>query len=214
VDLIGEAADEDRDRQRRPPAREALRGAVASDARLRRRWMAATATRAIEKTRADRPDLILMDLIMPGSTGRGDPRIMAESPCPILVVTATVSGNMGRVYEAMGLGALTPWTPRPGTPRGTLAGRPAGEDRHTSRLIWPSPSRTPIAPPAVPLPVREDRPHSPHVPSGVDGGPNALGEILGRLPPLDALVVIVQHVDEAFSHGWPAGWAKTGRRWS
>ncbi len=33
-------------------------------------------------------------------------RIMQETPCPILVVTATVQGNSAKVYEALGHGAL------------------------------------------------------------------------------------------------------------
>ncbi len=31
---------------------------------------------------------------------------MAATPCPILVVTASVDDNAGRVFEAMGFGAL------------------------------------------------------------------------------------------------------------
>ena len=40
---------------------------------------------------------------MPGTDGvEATRRIMGESPCAILVVTATVSGHLSKVYQAMG----------------------------------------------------------------------------------------------------------------
>ncbi len=63
---------------------------------------------AVHKATTDLPDLILMDLIMPVMDGvEATRQIMQRTPaCPILVVTASVSAHLGRVYEAMGLGAL------------------------------------------------------------------------------------------------------------
>ena len=52
-------------------------------------------------------------------------QIMAATPCAILVVTATVSGNISLVYEAMGHGALDAVdTPILG-PRGEVSGAAA-----------------------------------------------------------------------------------------
>src|SRR5271157_6034836 len=70
-------------------------------------WIARDGEQAVAMTRADGPDLILMDLFMPGTDGvEATRQIMYQSPCAILVVTATVSGHLDKVYEAMGHGAL------------------------------------------------------------------------------------------------------------
>lgn len=86
---------------------EALRRAIAADPGLSVAWIARDGAQAIEAARRDRPDVVLMDLVMPVMDGvEATRRIMRECPCPILVVTATVSGNATLVYEALGAGAL------------------------------------------------------------------------------------------------------------
>ena len=86
---------------------EALRRVVVSDPALSIAWIARDGDEAIAKAAGDRPDVILMDLIMPRVNGVEATRaIMRASPCPILVVTATVTGNASLVYEALGVGAL------------------------------------------------------------------------------------------------------------
>ena len=53
------------------------------------------------------PDLVLMDLVMPVMNGVEATRgIMANSPCPVLVTTATLTGNCELVYDALGAGAV------------------------------------------------------------------------------------------------------------
>ena len=86
---------------------EALRRAVAEEPALEVSWIARDGLQALELAQRARPDLILMDLIMPRMNGAEATReIMRVAPCPILVVTATVTGNAGLVYEALGAGAL------------------------------------------------------------------------------------------------------------
>src|SRR5262245_23695958 len=88
-------------------AREALRRVVQSAPGHEVAWTANDGAEAILQARRDRADLIRMDLLMPGTDGvEATRRIMAECPCPIVVVTATVSGHLSRVYQAMGYGAL------------------------------------------------------------------------------------------------------------
>jgi two-component system, chemotaxis family, response regulator WspF len=143
---------------------------------------------------------------------------MARCPCPIVVVTSSVSGHMGKVYEAMGLGAIDAVdTPSLG-PGGDLAGaRMLLEKIATvAKLIGrqPRPVLSTAAPPS-PTPAPDNSPSWPLVVFGSStGGPAALAEILLALPDSpDCSTVIVQHVDLAFAPGL-ARWLgeRTGRR--
>jgi two-component system response regulator WspF len=159
-----------------------------------------------------------MDLIMPKVDGiEATRRIMAEDPCPILVVTATVSGHMNKVYEAMGLGALDAVdTPRLG-PKGEPEG--AGPLLEKIELIgWlvgkPPDAEVPSFLEAPPKPVRIG-PVPPLVLLGAStGGPAALAETLSGLPrSWDTTTIIVQHVDADFAPGLATWLAeRAGRR--
>ena len=71
-------------------AREVLRRLVQSAPGYSLAWTAADGAEAVSKAAADRPDAILMDLIMPVMDGaEATRRIMAQGPCPILIVTST-----------------------------------------------------------------------------------------------------------------------------
>jgi two-component system response regulator WspF len=201
-------------------AREALRRAIASAPDQQVAWTARDGAEAVERAADDRPDLILMDLIMPGVDGvEATRRIMERSPCPIVVVTSSVSAHRGRVYEAMGLGALDAVdTPELG-PSGDLSGARLLLDKieTVAKLVGraPRPALSPVSadPPAPPRPMVE--PSWPLVAIGSStGGPAALAEVLSALPEVrDWSTVIVQHVDEAFGLGL-ARWLteRTGRR--
>src|SRR5436305_5645426 len=70
-------------------------------------WTAYSGEEALKFCAQSRPDIILMDLVMPGIDGAETTRrIMQSTPCVILVVTATTIGNRDKVFEAMGYGAL------------------------------------------------------------------------------------------------------------
>ena len=90
-----------------PMAAEALRRVLMSVPGYRLAWIACDGAEAVEKCKQDTPDLILMDLMMPVMDGiEATRRIMANTPCGILVVTSTLEGHSTEVFEALGAGAL------------------------------------------------------------------------------------------------------------
>lgn len=186
-------------------AREALRRVVLSSPAHQVAWLANDGAEAIAATRRDTPDLILMDLIMPVVDGaEAIRRIMAETPCPILVVTATVSGHFGKVYEAMGHGALDAVdTPTLG-PRGELRG---GEGLLSKIGTVAKLTGKPVKS-VESLVVNTPKPsgmwsEETLVAIGAStGGPNALAEVVTAFPKdWKAATVIIQHVDDAFAPG-------------
>ena len=207
-------------------AREALRRVVATIPDATVCWMAADGEEAVSRARIDRADLILMDLIMPVMDGvEATRRIMKETPCPILVVTATVEGNATRVYEAIGAGALdavdTPRLGAEGTHGEEALVEKVGAIRRMAKADGP---RTAAAPPARPKPVTVATPpavttaaNDAALPTSATivavgsstGGPQALATFLKSLPnPLPYAVVIVQHMDITFLPGlatWLSG---------
>lgn len=185
----------------------ALSRVIRSEPRHSIAWVACDGLEAIENARRDRPDLILMDLIMPRVDGvEATRRIMAASPCPILVVTSTVSGNISKVYEAMGLGALdaveTPTLGAHGEMQGasSLLGKIAKIERLTEKDPTPTARRCGW----TARPAAVDARTVPRLVllGASTGGPKVLAEILNGLPTdLDAAVVLAQHVDEAYASG-------------
>lgn len=181
---------------------EALRRVVRSHPDHTIAWVARDGAEAVKKCAADRPDMILMDLIMPVMNGAEATRhIMRDSPCPILVVTATVDGNISLVFEAMGYGALDAVnTPVLGTD-GKLTGAQALLCK--IEIIGHLISRPAAISPAA-IDFRAPPPAKGHPPLIVlgasTGGPAALADILSRLPAVvNAAVVITQHIDKEFS---------------
>ena len=173
-------------------------------------WVSLNGMEAVRRCAQDVPDLILMDLIMPEMNGVEATReIMARTPCPILVVTSSVTDNVSLVFEAMGAGALDAVsTPMIG---------PSGDGRGRDDLLKKihTIDRLNAA-------TRQRPGHKFHESARLGatdrwllalgastGGPGALAAILSRLPrDLPASVVIVQHVDEHFIPGL-AQWLNT-----
>src|SRR3954469_13989168 len=86
---------------------EALRRVIASVPNYSLAWVASNGAEAVEHCALDTPELILMDLVMPVMDGvEATPRIMARTPCAILVVAAVVGPESRTVLDALGAGAL------------------------------------------------------------------------------------------------------------
>ncbi|WP_296943647.1 chemotaxis-specific protein-glutamate methyltransferase CheB [uncultured Massilia sp.] len=177
-----------------PTAAEALRRALLAGGEHQLAWTARTGIDAVRLCADLPPDLVLMDLAMPLLDGvEATRRIMAASPCAILVVTARPQDNVNMVFRALGAGALDV------TATPVLLGQ-GGDDallakiRTIGKLIGknlPQPG-TPGHPAAVVNHL---------VAIGAStGGPVALARLLERWkPPADTAAVIVQHIDPAFA---------------
>jgi two-component system, chemotaxis family, response regulator WspF len=183
---------------------EALRRVVVTVPEFQIAWIARDGAEAVQKCTADRPDLILMDLIMPVMDGVDATRkIMATCPCPILVVTATVSGNISQVFDAMGHGALDAVC----TPVLGVNGDMGGAEQFLSKMkmirTLLKKRRTNTGAPLPPTSGGDKRNAMPLVAIGSStGGPKALADILTELPrEFSSSIVIVQHVDEQFTPG-------------
>src|SRR5690349_6052343 len=88
-------------------AAEALRRAIISGSQHEINWIARSGEEAIARCAKDLPDAVLMDLLMPGMDGiEATRRIMAATPCAIVVVSSNINDQSAQVFEAMGAGAL------------------------------------------------------------------------------------------------------------
>jgi len=177
-------------------------------------WRAYNGIEAVERCAAETPDLILMDLIMPEMGGVEATReIMKNSPCAILIVTSSVKGNLSKVYEAMGHGALdvvkTPTIQIQGVFESThellkkinTIETLLGYKSNKTNSIFVSPTQKQSnmsinVPPMVAL-------------GASTGGPMAVAEILSQMPAdIPFAISIIQHIDEEFTLGlakWLSG---------
>ncbi len=180
---------------------ESLRRVVQSVPEHQVAWVARDGAEAVKRCSEDLPDLILMDLIMPVMNGAEATRkIMASTPCPILVVTSSVGGNASLVFEAMGFGALdavrTPVLAHSGADGAAgLLHKIATIEKLTRTGMAKRVTHT-----GVPRQENVGQDGCLVAIGASTGGPKALATILSHLPPdYPAGIVIVQHVDAQFS---------------
>jgi len=168
-------------------------------------WIAKNGREAMERCQELLPDLVLMDLIMPIMNGvEATRRIMQTTPCPILIVTSTVTGNSAKVFEAMGAGALdavaTPVIGRTGTADkgeellnkiyriGQLTGSVAMKTGRMAKVV----SKPKIEIDGVDLVIL----------GSSTGGPQILIDILTTFPKdFPAAFIVIQHMNQQFTPG-------------
>ncbi|MBS0630617.1 MAG: chemotaxis response regulator protein-glutamate methylesterase [Verrucomicrobia bacterium] len=181
-------------------ALEALTRVLARAPQHQLAWTARDGAEAVRRCAEDRPDLILMDLMMPVMDGvEATRRIMAATPCAILVVTASVDGSTSRVFDALGAGALDAVN-TPG-PTGQGAEALLTKIEMLGRLIRVDPVKD-SKPPFTARPAGGAPRRWLFAIGASAGGPAALATMLkGFTPDLAAAIVVVQHLDESFAAG-------------
>jgi len=164
-------------------------------------WTARSGEEAVRLCQENTPELVLMDLVMPGMNGAATTRkIMGACPTGILVVTASVAGNCALAFEAMGAGALDVIT----TPALSSASSRREFLAKISQIeaIVAEQNKPETPPPCRPETLACGAPGATDTLVAIGcsaGGPAALAEILGTLAPVGrAAVVIVQHIDARF----------------
>jgi len=191
--------------------REILKRMLESDPAIRVVGMAADGSEAVELTAQLRPDLVTMDLVMPGMSGmEATERIMAYHPTPVLFFSSYFEreGMYSRL-DALAAGALdimekptlTPdsgWEALAGALTEkvkVLAQVPVVTHMHGAHVFTRQRLRTPV--------VAGNAPAIDVVGIGASsGGPKVLEELLSALPPTYALaVIVVQHMAEGFMPG-------------
>jgi two-component system, chemotaxis family, response regulator WspF len=190
-------------------AREVLRRLVLSVPGHSIVWTAENGEEAVRKAALDRPDIILMDLVMPVLDGvEATRQIMTNSPCPILLVTSTVTGNFNMVYRAMGYGGLDAVNTPTFGPGGTIKDgdgileRIAKLARAQQTPDWQAGPRSTPATNLRPPAKSAVRLHPILALGASTGGPDALIQILKVLPAgFPATVFVVQHIAADFAPG-------------
>ena len=193
-----------------------IRRVIEHDGRHSVAWIARDGLDALARFAADRPDLLLLDLVMPQLDGvQTTRRVMEQFPCPILIVTASINQRAGMVYEAMGYGALdaanVPVMTLPPEESGReLLQKIATLERLQGRRRAPEPSPSSSQSPAStrgrgPTPMAElpSTRRTPLIAIGSStGGPKTLASILSRIPAgQPTAFVVIQHIDAQFSSG-------------
>ncbi len=184
---------------------ESLRRSVLATGVHQVAWVARDGADAVRRCADDRPDLILMDLLMPVMDGvEATRQIMTRTPCPILIVTTSVDSQSARVFEAMGAGALDAVNTPVLDPQSAIYACGSCETFQAKLKTIEQLTRATIERRSVYVKQLDEvnvrgRGRLMVIGSST-GGPQALAQILSHLPAdYPAPVIIVQHVDAQFA---------------
>jgi two-component system, chemotaxis family, protein-glutamate methylesterase/glutaminase len=191
-----------------PSYAEALTLFLEQDADLRVVGRCAAAEEAVDMMRRLRPDLVTMDLELPGADGVDAVRwITKHHPVPVLVLSAHVSRGSERAAEALGAGALDAFPKREISLSQPHSARAIAFRRRVKRLASARATSNSRPPSATGVASRaRGGPASIVAVCASTGGPAALATVLGSLPAhFPVPVLIVQHMAEGFLDGL-IGW--------
>ena len=193
-----------------PTARALLRTILEADGSIRVVGEAAEGETAVVQIARVRPDVVLMDVVMPVQDGLETTRIvMSQNPRPILLVSDLVEVDAELNFRGLQAGALDIM----GKPSVDLLDneREAHRFRRRVRTLAGVPLVTRRHKAPVPRPVLESSPRVPSLfPEEIDlivigastGGPPALHVLLRSIDPSAATpILLVQHMSERFIEG-------------
>lgn len=194
-----------------PLARQLLRDMLHQPGDIEVAGEACDGRQAVELTLSLKPDLVVMDLLMPVMDGlEAIEEIMALSPTPVLVLSAAVEASeVDRAFAAIKRGALDVME------KPELDGSGAFEEfagRLREKVRFLSGIRVIRHPRRRPRPL-ETLPPSPGGPGpnilaigASTGGPKAVMRVMRELPPgFGGAVFVVQHIAHGFARGF-ANW--------
>ena len=210
-------------------ARVLIRGILEADPELEVVGQATDGLQAVELAERLEPDVITMDVDMPGVDGlEATRRIMARTPRPIVLVSGVFPPDLDNSFRALEAGAVT-LLEKPNGPGSPTFAQEAAELVATVKLmagvklVRRSASR--VLDGAAPGPAPTERPAEPLrivAVAASTGGPPAVAEILRALPAdWSVPVLVVQHIGPGFDVGLvryldeccplPVGLAEHGR---
>lgn len=181
------------------------RALVAEDPTIQVVAQAADGRDAVAGVRDHHPDVVLMDIVMPGMDGYAATRaVMTEHPTPIVLYSSIVSPrDVAVAMEALRCGALSVAEALPAPSEPTYLARRAALAQLLRSManVNVGPRRHEHRAPSV-APRRSGRVAAIGIASST-GGPQALDEILRRLPKGSMLpILVVQHIARGFTVGF------------
>lgn len=206
-----------------PTARQMIVHILEAEPDLRVIGTAATGAEAVAFATQRKPDVITMDIHMPGVDGfEATRRIMESNPIPIVIISASYAvGDVDKAFRALEEGALAIFA-RPVGPADPRFEAQAREIRQSVRLMSevktvrrarryaPAPATAPPA--ASPVSAGAGAPFDLVVLGASTGGPPVLQKILARLPAdFTPTLLIVQHIAAGFIGGM-VEWLNTTSR--